>query len=234
MPAGTSSSTSPTATRYWRTSSTRSSSSMARIATAPGMADDVARPARAVGPLDGVDPERQVAARDGGPATRRRARRDRPRRDPPGPMCASSGGRSFRRGHCDIRRERQAGLAVEQVQLVERQDEVDDVARSNAVLRLDDRDDVLVGRVDVQQLLVAEVLDDVGPCPERPDTRSALADVEVLGPEAGDERLAGLRRRRLAVARRERDRPVGRSRPAGRSRRSRPCGPRRSSSTGCR
>ena len=66
----------------------------------------------------------------------------------------------------------------------------DDVARPDAVLRIDDRDDVLVGRVDVQELLVAEVLDDVRAGAERAGAGAGLADVEVLGPEARDERLA--------------------------------------------
>ena len=77
-------------------------------------------------------------------------------------------------GH-GVRRERQAGLTVEQVQLVERQDEIDDVARPHPVLGPDDGDHVLVRGVDVEQLLVAEVLDDVGPGPERPDGGAAAS-----------------------------------------------------------
>ena len=48
------------------------------------------------------------------------------------------------------------------MQLLERHLEVDDVARADAMVRVDDGDDVLVGRADVEQLLVAEVFDDVG------------------------------------------------------------------------
>src|SRR3954453_3935531 len=110
-------------------------------------------------------------------------------------------------GH--VRREGQARLAIEEVELVERQDEVDDVARANPVLRPDDADDVLVGRRDVKQLLVAEVLDDVGGARERSPVRAGLANVEMLWAEARDERLAALRGGRVAVASGQRDRPVG-------------------------
>ena len=128
------------------------------------VADDLARPARAVGPLDRVDPERQVAA----------AMED-PRVDdalvevgPGGSSAPSSAGAVVAQATtAHVRGEGQAALAVEQVELLEREDEVDDVAGSDAVRRVDDGDDVLVGRVDVEQLLVAEVLDDVRPGLER-------------------------------------------------------------------
>src|SRR3954451_2342574 len=85
-------------------------------------------------------------------------------------------------GH--VRREGQARLAVEEVELVERQDEVDDVPRVTPMLRPADADDVLVGRRDVKQLLVAEVLDDVGTGLKRSRVRAGLADVEMLRAEA--------------------------------------------------
>src|SRR4051812_23417468 len=113
----------------------------------------------------------------------------------------------------DVRSERQAGLAVEQVKLVERQAQVDDIAGPDAMLRTDDGHDILVGGRDVEELLVAEVLDDVGSSLERPAAvGAAVADIEMLRPEARDERLACLRRGRLSVAPRERDRPAGRAR----------------------
>ena len=76
------------------------------------------------------------------------------------------------------------------------------------MVRVDDRDDVLVGGVDVQELLVAEVLDDVGPGAERAAVGAALADVEVLRSEARDELLAGDVAGDVAEPRRHRDRPV--------------------------
>src|SRR3954467_5291049 len=87
-------------------------------------------------------------------------------------------------GH--VRREGQARLAVEEVELVEWQDEVDDVAGADPVLRPDDPDDVLGARRDVEQLLVAEVLDHVDTGLERSSVGAGVADVEMLGAEAGD------------------------------------------------
>ena len=88
--------------------------------------------------------------------------------------------------------EGQARLAVEQLELAQRQDEVDDVTRLDAMRRVDDRDDVLARRADMELLLVAEELDDVGARPERTAAAAALADVEVLRPEPGDQGLARL------------------------------------------
>src|SRR5438045_4116254 len=56
--------------------------------------------------------------------------------------------------------QRRARLRVEQVQLVEREVQRDDVARRDPVLGIDDPDDVLAADADVQQLVVAEVFDD--------------------------------------------------------------------------
>ena len=112
----------------------------------PGMPGDVTSRARAVGALDRVDPEGQVAPRDGRRASRRRARRDRPRRDPPGPMVRRSAvaGQAATAAMSGARV--RPALAVEQVELVEWQDQVDDVAGPDAVLGPDDGDDVLVRR----------------------------------------------------------------------------------------
>ena len=52
------------------------------------------------------------------------------------------------------------------MQLVERKDQVHEVARSDSMLGSDDRDDIPVGAGDMEQLLAAEVFDHVGPRPE--------------------------------------------------------------------
>ena len=84
---------------------------------------------------------------------------------------------------------------------------------SDAMVRVDDGHDVLAGRVDVQELLVAEVLDDVRAGPERADVLAGLADLEVLRTEAGDELLAGdVAGDRRAVRAGVGHRPVGRRR----------------------
>src|SRR5262245_40295262 len=67
------------------------------------------------------------------------------------------------RGHrLALRGEARARLGIEEMQLREREQELEDVVRLDPVVRVDDRDDVLAGRGDVEELLVAEVLDDVG------------------------------------------------------------------------
>ena len=76
--------------------------------------------------------------------------------------------------------------------LSRRQDQVDDVARLDAVLRVDDRDDVLVRGVDVEELLVAEVLDDVGAGPEA--RRCRRRPRRCRGARAGSRRRASCRR----------------------------------------
>ena len=167
-----------------------------------GMAGDVARGTRPVGPLDRVDPERQVTTAVEDP-------RVDDALDEIGPgflrgrwLRASFGSRSGRAaaaarppgrrvGGGAVGRQRLAGLAVEEVQLGERQRQLDDVAGPDAMLRSDDRHDVLVRGVDVEELLVAEVLDDVGAGLERRALAADLADLEVLGTEARDELLAG-------------------------------------------
>ena len=119
------------------------------------MADDVALGARAVGPLDRVDAERQVVAvvedprldeglgqvsvGDSGSA--------------PGPVAQPAGPSGPGHGRAGrLRRPRCAlgasvsRLRVEQVDLLERHAELEDVAAADPVLGVDDRDDVLLGR----------------------------------------------------------------------------------------
>src|SRR2546425_9189116 len=83
--------------------------------------------------------------------------------------------------------QRGAGLGVEEVELVHRQHQRQDVARLDPMLGADDRDDVLVRDGDVEQLLVPEVLHDVGLALERRRVAAGLTDVEMLRPEAGDD-----------------------------------------------
>src|SRR6476646_6409061 len=82
-----------------------------------------------------------------------------------------------------FRDERGARFGVEQVQLRERQVELEDVARLDVVLRPDDADDVLLGRRDVEQLLVAQVLDDVRAPAERARRLGDVRELEMLGAE---------------------------------------------------
>ena len=93
---------------------------------------------------------------------------------------------------------REARLAVEHVQLVDRQLERHDVAGADAVRGVDDRDDL--GALDrhVEQLLVAEVLDDVGRALDGRHQPRHLAELEVLRTEAHD-RLGAHVRQGLAV-----------------------------------
>ena len=97
---------------------------------------------------------------------------------------------------------------VEQVQLAQRQRQLDDVAGPDAMLRVDDRHDVLVRRADVEELLVAEILDDVGASLERGAVAADLTDLEMLRPEARDELLAGDVAGDAAQSLRGRHRPV--------------------------
>ena len=55
---------------------------------------------------------------------------------------------------------------------------------------VDDRHDVLLGRRHVEELLVAEVLHDVGAAGKRADIGARLAQLDVLRPEAGNHLLA--------------------------------------------
>src|SRR5262245_4221007 len=88
-------------------------------------------------------------------------------------------------------REGRAGLAVEQVELVHGQLERHDVAGADAMLGVDDRDDLRALDRHVEQLLVAEVLDDVGRALDGGRGAGHLAQLEVLGPEAHDHLAAG-------------------------------------------
>src|SRR6187399_1800155 len=63
--------------------------------------------------------------------------------------------------------EREPGLGVEQVDLVQRHLEVEDVTRLDPVGAVDDRDDIVAPGAHVDELLVAEVLDDVSLALER-------------------------------------------------------------------
>ena len=147
VPAGISSSVRPAAVRNWRTSRTRSSSSSATIATAPRMADDLALVARAVGPLDRVDPERQRPALVDHPGLDRRLAELRVR---DGVVEWVDGGARRRTSRVARRPSPPARwpsatprLGVEEVDPVERHDQVDDVAGPDVVLRADDRDQLL-------------------------------------------------------------------------------------------
>ena len=150
VPAGISSRTRPAARRNWRTSRTRSSASMATIATAPGWPAMSRVGARAVGALDRVDPERQVAtvvedprvddALDeigpGGSSGAVEVRSGRSSARPPAsggvrppvgrPPPTRDAGARRRRGPAP----RQPVSPSNRWSFVERQDEVDDVARA--------------------------------------------------------------------------------------------------------
>ena len=97
--------------------------------------------------------------------------------------------------------DRIAGRPVEEVELLERELEVEHVARLHAVLRAHDRDDVALVALDghVEQLLVAEELDDVGLGPDRRRVRD-VAELEVLRPEAGNEIVGAVPRCRPGSA----------------------------------
>src|SRR5262245_12496204 len=124
--------------------------------------------------------------------------------DPSGPVAAAPGpsgsvivtrrGAASGGGRDALGDERGARLRVEQVQLRRRQVQREDVVRLDPVLRVDDRDDVLLGRRDVEQLLVPEVLDDIGAALELADLGVVLLELQMLGPEADDDLLAGRQR----------------------------------------
>src|SRR5450756_1720884 len=101
------------------------------------------------------------------------------------PAMASAGG-----GHLAPE---QRGLArrVEEVDLVERDVECDDIARVHVPLRGDDRDDVHAGDDGVEELLVAEVLHDVRLRLGRRLRSVGGVDVEVLRTDSKDVAAPG-------------------------------------------
>ena len=103
------------------------------------------------------------------------------------------------------RRTESSRLGVEQVHLVERDVERDDVARADAPLGGDDRDEVLARHLDVEQLLVAEVLDDVRPGVDGGGLGAGGDDVPVLRPDPDDEVAARGRADPLAEGGGDRD-----------------------------
>src|SRR6266545_2836168 len=96
----------------------------------------------------------------------------------------------------------QARLGVEQVDLVERDPEVEVVARLDREAGVDDRDDILLGCRDVEQLLGAQVLDDVRHAGQRGHVGLGLSELDVVGSEAGDELAPARRPDGVAKARR--------------------------------
>src|SRR5664279_1515540 len=106
------------------------------------------------------------------------------------------------------KRESEVGIGVEELDLLKRNAKLEHVARANAVGRVDDRDDVALAGAGMDQLFVAEVLDDFGLGVY--DCRGAAdwSENQVLGPVAGDksaargaDRLAELRGHRDVDAR---------------------------------
>ena len=73
------------------------------------------------------------------------------------------------------------------------------------MLRRDDRHEVAATGPNVDELLVAEVLDDVCGCPQGDRPRVGIADLQVLRPEAGDELASGRGPDRLTEAGRQRN-----------------------------
>ena len=191
----------------------------ARIATAPGMADDVARAARAVGALDGVDAERQVAALmedprvddaldEIGPGGILRGRRVAVRRvgrsgdDRRRPGRGSGRSRRRRGGAC-----RAAGRGRRCRRARTRCDESTIATMSwSAALTWSS------SSLPRYSTTSARARNEPAAAPASPMSRCS-------GRKPATSVLPASRRRRLAVARRERDRPVGRADQPARCRR---------------
>jgi hypothetical protein len=85
--------------------------------------------------------------------------------------------------------ERERGLGIEEVDLLQRDLQREVVTGLEAVLAADEGDDVVPTDAEVDELLVAEVLDDVSGAAERA-RRSLGIDVEVLRANAHGELVA--------------------------------------------
>ena len=83
------------------------------------------------------------------------------------------------------RRNDETGLGIEQVDLVQGDLERQGITGPDTMLAADERDDVVSADAQVDELLVAEVLDHIGVAAQR-TARAGRDDIEMLGADAHD------------------------------------------------